>query len=369
MERRPTIARLEALPVRLRITTPVENAGGKTLATEQVIVRVTDSEGAAGVAEAVTRPYIYGETLASILALYREELPALVVGRSIWDRERIRQLLDGAFVHNHSAKAALDMALADLGARRLGVSLHDWFGGWTDGQEVTQLIGYGAPPQVAAECAGLRERFGIKSYKVKVGQGLGADLAVLRLLRKEQPDALIYIDANKAYDSVGALELVRAVSDLSIAWVEEPSSADTPLGRKRVADVGCLAVLGDESCTTPGEVAREVLGGRSHLVSLKLARTGYVWSERIRGFCESVGAPIVVGSQGESGVGTLANLSYTTAHESTSKRPGELAFFLNLEDDLLAEPLQVVDGRVCVRPGPGNGVDLDQSKLRRYRLD
>jgi L-Ala-D/L-Glu epimerase len=369
VERRPTIARLEAVPVRLRITTPVENAGGRTLATEQVIVRVYDSEEASGVGEAVARPYIYGETLASIIALYRDELPALVVGRSIWDRERIRQLLDGAFVHNHSAKAALDMALADLACRRLGVSCHDFLGGWTDGQEVTQLIGYGAPKQVAAECAALRERHGIRSFKVKVGQGLETDLAVLQLLRREQPGALVYIDANRAYDSVGALELIRAVADLGIAWVEEPSSADAPLGRHRVAEVGGLDVLGDESSTTPGEVAREVLAGRSHLVSLKPARTGYLWSDRIRGFCESVGAPIVVGSQGESGVGTLANLSYTTAHESTSRRPGELAFFLNLEDDLLTEPLQVADGRLCVRAGPGNGVELDKAKLGLYRLD
>jgi L-Ala-D/L-Glu epimerase / N-acetyl-D-glutamate racemase len=363
-----TIAVIEAIPIRLRINTVVEHAGGVTLTTEQAIVRVTDTDGVVGIAEATARPYIYGETIVSIMDLYKDVIPALAIGRSVLDRERIRTLLDAAIVHNHCAKAALDMALADLAGRRLGVSCNQLFGAWTDRQQVTQLIGIGSPEDVAEVCGRLRAEHGIKSFKVKLGQGIDRDLAVLSRLRAEQSDALIYVDANHAYGAVEALNLLRSLGDLDIPWVEEPVSADEPLGRARVADAG-FAILGDESCTTPGEVAREVLAGRSQLVSLKPARTGYALSERIRGFCESVGAPLVVGSQGETGIGTLANLVYTTAHPSTSKYPGELAFFLNLEDDLLAEPLRIVDGSLRIRPGPGNGVEVDGEKLHHYRID
>jgi L-alanine-DL-glutamate epimerase-like enolase superfamily enzyme len=329
---------------------------------------VTDSDGAVGVAEAVARPYIYGETIDSIMALYTKELPALCVGQPIWARERIRQRLDGAFVHNHSAKAALDMALTDLCCRRLEVSCNQYLGAWTDEQEVTQLVGHASPDEAATTCLRLREQYGLRSFKVKVGQGIATDAAVLSSIRAGQPDALIYIDANRAYGPVEALELEHAVADLGVRWIEEPVSADLPLGRRRVAAIGRLAVLGDESCTTPGEVAREVLAGRSHLVSLKPARTGYLLSDQIRGFCESVGAPLVVGTQGESGIGTLANLSYTTAHQSTSRYPGELGFFMNLEDDLLAEPLRIENGRLRLLDAPGNGAVVDPAKVERYRI-
>jgi L-Ala-D/L-Glu epimerase len=365
----PTIAQIETIPVGLKIATPVANSKDRQLTTEQVVIRVTDNEGASGIAEAVSRPNIYGETVDSILAAYRDYFRPACVGLSIWERERVRKVVDGALVHNHSAKASLDMALADLGARRLGVSLHEEFGAWAGGQRVTQLIGIAAPEEMELTCSRLVSEHGITSFKVKVGQGVERDVAALERIRRAHPDALLYIDANRAYDPVDALRLAYAVAHLNIAWNEEPSSADEPLGRARVAAEGGLPVLGDESCTTPGEVAREVLSGRSHLVSLKLARTGYVLSERIRGFCEAVGAPLVVGTQGESGLGTLANLSYTAAHESTSRYPGELAFFLNLEDDLLTEPLRIVDGRLGVRPGPGNGAELDPEKLSRHRLD
>jgi L-alanine-DL-glutamate epimerase-like enolase superfamily enzyme len=330
---------------------------------------VTDSDGATGVAEAVSRPNIYGETVASILAAYRDFIRPVCLGRSIWEGDRIRSLVDAVLVHNHSARASLDMALADLRARRLDVSLHELFGAWTDGQRVTQLIGIGSPGEMAEQCAKWRAEYGVASFKIKVGHGIERDVEALERIRRDHPDALVYIDANRAYDPVDALRLAGAAVRLGIAWNEEPCTADAPLGRARVAAEGGIPVLGDESCTTPGEVAREVLARRSHMISLKLARTGYGLSERIRGFCESVGAPIVVGTQGESGLGTLANLSYTAAHESTSRYPGELAFFLNLEDDLLTEPLRIVDGRLSVRTGCGNGAELDPEKLARYRLD
>jgi L-alanine-DL-glutamate epimerase-like enolase superfamily enzyme len=365
---RATIARVEAIPIRLPIVTVVGNASGTAHTTDQAIVRVTDSEGVIGVAEATARPYIYGETIESIMQLYRGAIQEVAIGRPVHDREGIGTMLERAIVHNHCAKAALDMALSDLAAREAGVTINALHGAWTDRQRVTQLIGIDSPEVVAETCARLREHHGITSFKVKVGQGIDRDLEVLRRLRGQQPDALVYIDANHAYGLVEMLRLMESIAELDIAWIEEPLSADEPLARERVAGSGFL-VLGDESCTTPGEVAREVLAGRSHMVSLKLARTGYRLSDRIRGFCESVGAPLVVGSQGETGVGTLANLSYTTAYESTSKHPGELVFFLNLKDDLLAEPLQVVDGYLVIRAGPGNGVEVDEEKLRHYRID
>jgi len=40
-----------------------------------------------------------------------------------------------------------------------------------------------------------------------------------------------------------------------------------------------------------------------------------------------------------------------------------------MSDDLLAEPLQIRDGVLCVPPGAGLGVEIDPDKLARYRTD
>jgi L-alanine-DL-glutamate epimerase-like enolase superfamily enzyme len=135
-----------------------------------------------------------------------------------------------------------------------------------------------------------------------------------------------------------------------------------------VAREGSLTVLGDESVPGPGDVSREVLAGRCAAISLKVGRSGYLDADRIRGFCESAGVPILSGSQGESSVGTLACLAYAAAHPSTVRYPSELSYFLKLEADLLTEPLTVRDGRLAVPDRPGNGVEIDDRTLDRYRM-
>jgi L-alanine-DL-glutamate epimerase-like enolase superfamily enzyme len=362
-----TIERIEAIPFRIPMSGAVA-WGGPTLASaEHVLVRVTDSDGATGTAEAIPRISIYGETVGSVLAVYETELRPRFCGRAVWDRERFWNELDGV-VANHTAKGAFDLALADLLCRRLGVSCHRWLGGYAPEHAVTAVLGFGRPDEVEAECRQLRDEHGIRGFKLKAGHGLDNDVATIAAVRRDQPDALIYVDANHGFDQLQALEFGRRVRDLGVAWVEEPVPADQVLGRQRVAESGLLNVFGDESCTTPGEVGREVLAGRAHLVSMKIARTGYLGSDQIRGFCETVGAPIVIGSQGDSGIGTLTSLAYAAAHRSTTRYPGEYAWFLRLTDDLLAEPLRIEGGVLRVREAPGNGVEIDEAKLDHYRM-
>jgi L-alanine-DL-glutamate epimerase-like enolase superfamily enzyme len=342
--------------------------GGPTLSSaEHVLIRIVDSEGATGVAEAIPRISIYGETIRSVLAVYESEMRPRFLGRSIWDRERMMNELD-SLIANHTAKGAFDLALSDLICRRLGVSCHRWLGGYAREHAVTAVLGLGRPEEVRDECRQLRDEHGIKGFKLKAGHDLDEDVATISGVRRDQPDALIYVDANHQYDQLQALEFGRRVRDLGVAWVEEPTPADQVLGRQRVAESGLLNVFGDESCTTPGEVGREILSGRAHLVSMKIARTGYLGSDQIRGFCETVGAPIVMGNQGDSGIGTLTSLAYGAAHRITTRYPGEYAWFLRLTDDLLAEPLRIEGGVLCVRDAPGNGVEIDESKLAHYRI-
>jgi L-alanine-DL-glutamate epimerase-like enolase superfamily enzyme len=40
-----------------------------------------------------------------------------------------------------------------------------------------------------------------------------------------------------------------------------------------------------------------------------------------------------------------------------------------MSDDLLTEPLRIVDGELTIRPGAGLGVDIDPGKLQHYRQD
>ena len=47
----------------------------------------------------------------------------------------------------------------------------------------------------------------------------------------------------------------------------------------------------------------------------------------------------------------------------------ELSNFLDMADDLIAEPLQIMGGTIAASLEPGVGAKIDEDKLRKYRLD
>jgi L-alanine-DL-glutamate epimerase-like enolase superfamily enzyme len=151
--------------------------------------------------------------------------------------------------------------------------------------------------------------------------------------------------------------------------VEEPGPADDVLARRRIVERSPVPVVGDESCTRPGEVARLLLDRSCDLVSIKTARTGFTESARILGLCEGLGAGVLVGSQMDGTIGTLAGVSLAAAHRVTAERPAELSAFLEMADDLLAEPPEILEGRMAPPERPGLGVVLDREKLAWFRTD
>jgi L-alanine-DL-glutamate epimerase-like enolase superfamily enzyme len=362
-----TIAEVETTPFSIPFAETMATTQGTTTAADHVLVRVTDSDGATGCAEAIPRPQIHGETVRTVLGVYEDVIRPRVIGRSIWDRERIHGTLHAALVGNLAAKAAFEMALHDLVARRLGVSCHRLLGGFADSVAVTGHLVLGDIDHLVERAVEQYERFGIMSFKVKVGFDLERDVALLGRLRAMLPTVGLRVDANRAYTELQARRFADATAELGLSWFEEPTSADRLLARERLGENPSVHILADESATTPAAAAREILARRAQAVSIKVPRTGYLDSDRIRIFGELTGTGLLIGTQGETGLGTLTSLAFAAAHESTSKEPTELSAFSDLTDDLLAEPLQLKDGRLFVRDAVGNGAEVDEAKLRHYR--
>jgi len=363
------ITRIEAIPLRIPYRHPVLFATGRLDAAEHVLVRVYGEDGLVGLAEAPARPMIYGESCESIVtAITRWFAPALV-GQDVTRTEALWPAMSHV-VGNHTAKGALDLAAHDLLAKALGLSCAALLGGWAEAARVAHILGLGAPSVVAEEAVAARAQYGFTAFKLKVGLDPTRDIAMCKAVREAVgPDVLLYADANHGYQAETALRTLRAFAEYDIAWVEEPCPADDRAGRQRVAAESPVPILGDESCTTLAEVARELQDRTCRLVSIKVARTGYVQSRRILGLCEGLGARPLVGSQGDSGLGTLAGLHFCVAHPSTAGLPAELSYFLTLADDLLAEPLTIREGLLTVPSGPGLGIPLEEDKVRQYRVD
>ena len=82
-----------------------------------------------------------------------------------------------------------------------------------------------------------------------------------------------------------------------------------------------------------------------------------------------MGAEVYVGNQIDTQIGSLCAAAFGAAHRLTARRPAELSNYLDMSDDLLAEPLVIEDGELRVRQGPGLGIAIDDQKLAHYRTD
>jgi L-alanine-DL-glutamate epimerase-like enolase superfamily enzyme len=364
------ITRIEAIPFAIPYRKPLRFASGAVTAAEHVLVRVHTDEGLIGTAEAPPRPYTYGETQASVVAVMHQLFAPAITGLSPLDREAIHARLNQT-VGNPTAKAAIDMAVWDLIGQALGVPVTQLLGGYTDRMRVAHMIGFAEPADMAGEAQRVRDAYGITTFKVKVGRHpVDVDLAACRALRTALGDtAELYIDGNRGWTPSEAARALRELAGLGLTFAEELCPADDVLGRRWLTAQTTIPTVADESAVTPGQVTRELLDGAATMISIKTARTGFSTSQRILHQCEGLGVEVVMGNQIDGQIGTACTVAFGAAHRHAARRAGELSNFLDMSDDLLTEPLVISGGELAVRPGPGIGIEVDPDKLARYRLD
>jgi len=362
------IIAVEAIPYSVPYRWPQQFASGSIQHADNVVVRVHTDEGLVGEAEAQPRPYTYGETQASIVEAIRNRLSPTLSGldpiATELAHERCAQLAG-----NHVARGAVDLAIWDLAGKALGCSCRALLGGYASEIEVAYMIGFEDPRVMAERAVEIHERFGVRTFKVKVGREVIVDVAACRAIRNALPDAQIYADANRGWTYEQARRAGEALAELGVLAIEEPIAADDRDARLRLAERLAMPIIGDESCLSLTDTVRTLDDGAVRTVSVKTARTGFTESRRILDYCLGRHVPIIVGSQYETAIGALATATFASAFAHSARRPAELLNAVDLADDLLVTPIRVREGRFCVPDTPGVGVALDEEKLAHYRLE
>jgi L-alanine-DL-glutamate epimerase-like enolase superfamily enzyme len=172
------------------------------------------------------------------------ELRGVVCGRDALDvggaREAMlracRNLGRPGLVSN--AISAVDVALWDLKARLLGISLVDLLGA---AREAIPAYGSGgftsySPSRLREQLGGWIEQ-GMSMVKMKVGREPEADRDRVRVARDAiGPGARLFVDANGAYSRKQALEKALVFRDHGVSWFEEPVSSDDLEGLRLIRD-------------------------------------------------------------------------------------------------------------------------------------
>lgn len=225
-------------------------------AIDVVVVTVSES-GHMGRGEC--RPYArYSETPKSVMAQLAAVVPNI-------DNLEIETL--SAAMPAGAARNALDCALWDLRAQKLGKPVHSQLTLPSPQPRQTAFTLSIDTPQAMQEAAIKAKDHKILKLKIGNAKGLNACKAVL----EARPDAELIIDANEALSPGDCIEFCNALKSLPVIMIEQPVKAGTPLPKRNCAALPLLCA--DESLHT-----REDLGALwdagYRAVNIKLDKAG-----------------------------------------------------------------------------------------------
>ena len=300
-----------------------------------MILEIEES-GAVGRGEAAPTDR-YGQNAESV----RAALEAVTL-EDPWD---IEGSLNANSTLPSSALAALDAALHDLAAKRLGIPVY-------------RLLGFARPAPVTAYTLSIadrettlksaRELSGMPVFKMKVGSM--EDVETVRAVAEES-EAEIWADANEAFDPDDATEVVRELKESGVAMIEQPvpASAGPDALRRWTEEAHPIPVIADESSIAARDVP--ALAGCVSGVNVKLAKCGGIRRAlELIHTARAHGMMVMLGCMVETSLGIAA-----------AAQVSDLVDFVDLDGPLLLadDPYSGLDfekGRILLPEEPGLGV-------------
>ncbi len=266
------------------------------------------------------------------------------------------------------ATSAVDVALWDLKARLLGVSLADLLPRY---RESVPIYGSGGfcnytPEQLGDQVQGWVES-GFRSIKIKVGRSAEDDPERVALVRSiAGPDVEVMVDANGANTAADAvLWAHRYREEFGVTYFEEPVSSDDLAGLAYVRDhapPGLAVAAGEYGWNLP--YFERMLNARSvHILQADVTRCGGITNLlRVDGLCKARCLPFsahcapAISAHACCAVETVLHIEYFFDH-------------YRIEGMLFDGTLEPEQGLLTPdRSRPGLGLELRREEAGRYRI-
>lgn len=225
----------------------------------------------------------------------------------------ISQLLEGVSesVKKKSASLAMvDMALMDIVARKTGVPLYQFLGGYRNHIATSITIGI-LPLQETLLTAEEYTSQGFFILKIKGGLSLGDDIEKMVLLREIYPDVVLRFDGNQGYSIEDALGFFAATKDLNIEIFEQPTKVGNGERIGTVTQKVAFPVMGDESVKSLQDAYYLAHNKFIDMVNIKLMKVGGIREGmHINSVAKAAGLETMVGCLDECRLGISAGLHF-----------------------------------------------------------
>jgi L-alanine-DL-glutamate epimerase-like enolase superfamily enzyme len=259
------------------------------------------------------------------------------------------------------ALSAIDVALWDLNARCLGLSVTELLGGEP---RTVELYGAGgwlsfSDEELVEEALKYRDA-GFTAYKMRAGADWRADVERAGLVREAIGDEMdLMVDANQAWSVETAIEAASALAGLRLGWLEEPVDFEDFEGMARVRDTASMPIAAGETVYGPPPFRAMIAAGSVDVLQPDLMRCG-----GISGFLE-----VVEAARG-TGIVVCPHLFSETSYQlvPVAGAGGRVEYLPSWFDHLFAGVPDRSGGSIAPAGTPGLGIAVSGECRERWEV-
>lgn len=369
-----TIARVECFVVSHKLDPRTGPSIALSDAHAYALIKVTDADGRAG----------WGETylVPGIPAIVEAVAPVLIGRSPIASRSLARDIRWSA--EHPYAVSAMVIAVEDLRARQLGISVAASFGGPVR----TKVRAYGAsggyiegrdPADTwPAEVERIRAA-GLTAMKFRVGRyPVAHEARLLEAIRDSVPDDFhMMADGNAGYTFPRAIEMGKILERLGFIWFEEPiHQREGYAGYERLRAGLDIALAGGEIIEKRSAAIDFLARGCADIIQPEPVICGGIAETLWISELAAVHSIAAMPHTSNNAIGIAAALQALACLPDPNRSPASDLLYLEygMDDNphragLLSNGIEFKDGWATVPTRPGLGVDVDEAYLGRYAVE
>jgi L-alanine-DL-glutamate epimerase-like enolase superfamily enzyme len=371
------------LPLAIPFVEQFAHATKTRRASDAILLKVTTSDGATGWGETLVRPYLSGETVEGFADAVQELGPRLGTVEWRLDLDAPHSLaklapvtaalddLLATLARPSSVRAwnglrcALELAIVDALLRAQARGLADLL------PPIRKEIVYSGvisaeDPEKSLKIARQLRQLGIQHYKLKVTPATAVEL--VRDVRALIGAASLRLDANASFALDDALAFCRAIEDLDVAAIEEPLLHATPATLAELQRATKIPIMCDEALVTMADARNLIRHQAAGMFNVRLAKCGgLAGCIAIASAARDAGVALQLGALvGETAILSAVGRALAAADDSYLFVEGSYGTLL-LKEDVARQSVRFGHGgRAPLLRGPGFGVDVDESVVRKY---
>ncbi len=351
------ITRIHAWPVELHLVRPYTISYETIEKATNVFVRIETDAGIAGSGCAAPDLPVTGETSDTVLDAIDNRAAAILCGADPLRWALLVEQLRAALGNQPSARAALDMAVFDIVARKADMPLWKMLGGYRDSIETSVTIGIMSTEETVAAAREWAAK-GFRCLKIKGGRSVDEDVdRVLKVREAVGDGAELRFDANQGFNVRDALLFVQRTRAARLELLEQPTPSGEPELLGAVTRAVPIPVMADESLITVRDAFRLARNEFVDMVNIKLMKVGGIADAlHANSVARAAGLEVMVSCMDEAGLAVAAGLNFALARPNVAY--ADLDGHLEFTDDPTRDAVMIRDGYLIAPAAPGLGFEL-----------